>query len=113
MAMGTRAQQSIDLNRRYTFFSWSVQSAVKPLAVAGAQGSCFWDAEGKRYLDFASQPMNVNTGHEHPRVVAAIKKQAQTLCYVYPGLATEPWAKLGKLLAEVTSGFAAGVDLWR
>lgn len=100
----SRAQELIDLNRRYTFFSWSVQSAVKPLAVVRAKGSYFWDAEGKRYLDFASQLMNVNTGHQHPKVVAAIKQQADKLCYAYPGLATEPRGELGRLLAEVTPG---------
>ncbi len=100
----SRAQELIDLNRRYTFFSWSVQSAVKPLAVVRAKGCYFWDAEGKRYLDFASQLMNVNTGHQHPKVVAAIKQQADKLCYAYPGLATEPRGELGRLLAEVTPG---------
>ncbi|MGB3906334.1 MAG: aminotransferase class III-fold pyridoxal phosphate-dependent enzyme, partial [Anaerolineae bacterium] len=97
-------QAIIDLNRRYTFFSWSVQSAVKPLAVVGAKGCYFWDAEGNRYLDFASQLMNVNTGHQHPKVVAAIREQAERLCYAYPGLATQPRGELGKLLAEVTPG---------
>jgi taurine--2-oxoglutarate transaminase len=102
MTAESRAQELIDLNRRYTFFSWSVQSAVKPLAVVRAEGCYFWDAEGKRYLDFASQLMNVNTGHQHPKVVAAIKEQADKLCYAYPGLATEPRGELGRLLAEET-----------
>lgn len=102
MTAESRAQELIDLNRRYTFFSWSVQSAVKPLAVVRAEGCYFWDAEDKRYLDFASQLMNVNTGHQHPKVVAAIKEQADKLCYAYPGLATEPRGELGRLLAEVT-----------
>jgi taurine--2-oxoglutarate transaminase len=92
----------VELNRRYTFFSWAVQSAIKPLAVVGAKGCHFWDADGNMYLDFASQLMNVNTGHQHPRVVAAIKDQAEKLCYAYPGLATEPRGELGRVLAEVT-----------
>jgi taurine--2-oxoglutarate transaminase len=104
MPAETRAQELIDLNRRHTFFSWSVQSAVKPLVVVGAKGPYFWDAEGKRYLDFASQLMNVNTGHQHPKVVAAIKEQAERLCYAYPGMATQPRGELGRLLAEVTPG---------
>src|SRR3712207_7647918 len=36
----------------------------------------FWDYDGKRYLDFASQLVNVSIGHQHPKVVAAIKEQA-------------------------------------
>jgi len=98
------SQELIELNRRYTFFSWSVQSAVKPLAVVGAKGCYFWDADGKRYLDFSSQLMNVNTGHQHPKVVAAIREQAERLCYAYPGMATQPRGELGRLLADVTPG---------
>ncbi len=104
MSAKGRSQELVDLNRRYTFFSWSVQSAVKPLAVVKARGCYFWDADGKRYLDFSSQLMNVNTGHQHPKVVAAIKDQAERLCYAYPGMATQPRGELGKLLAEVTPG---------
>lgn len=104
MSAKGRSQELVDLNRRYTFFSWSVQSAVKPLAVVKARGCYFWDADGKRYLDFSSQLMNVNTGHQHPKVVAAIKDQAERLCYTYPGMATQPRGELGKLLAEVTPG---------
>jgi len=72
--------------------------------VVKARGCYFWDADGKRYLDFASQLMNVNTGHQHPKVVAAIKDQAERLCYAYPGMATQPRGELGKILAEVTPG---------
>ena len=56
-------------DRDYLIHSWSVQSALKPLAVAGAEGRYFWDYDGKRYLDFASQLVNVSIGHQHPRVV--------------------------------------------
>ena len=104
MSDQARAQELIELNRRYTFFSWAVQSVVKPLAVVEAKGCYFWDADGKRYLDFSSQLMNVNTGHQHPKVVAAIREQAERLCYVYPGMATQPRGELGRLLADVTPG---------
>ena len=104
MSAKSESQKIIELNRRHTFFSWSVQSTVAPLAVVEAKGCYFWDADGKRYLDFSSQLMNVNTGHQHPKVVAAIKEQAEKLCYAYPGLATRPRGELGKLLAEVTPG---------
>jgi taurine--2-oxoglutarate transaminase len=100
----SESQKIVELNRRHTFFSWSVQSSVAPLAVVEAKGCHFWDADGKRYLDLASQLMNVNTGHQHPKVVAAIKEQADKLCYAYPGLATRPRGELGKLLAEVAPG---------
>jgi hypothetical protein len=98
------AQEVIALNREYTFFSWSVQSAVSPIPVERAEGAYFWDVDGKRYIDFASQLMNVNIGHQHPKVVQAIKDQADKLCYVYPGMATDVRGKLGQLLAEITPG---------
>ena len=72
------AQEIVDLNREYVFFSWSVQSAVNPIPVERAEGIYFWDVDGKRYIDFASQLMNVNTGHQHPRIVQAIKDQADS-----------------------------------
>ncbi len=104
MSAETESQEIVELNRRYTFFPWSVQSRVAPLAVVRAQGCEFWDAEGRRYLDFSSQLTNVNTGHQHPKVVAAIREQAERLCYASPALATRPRGELGKLLAEVTPG---------
>jgi len=98
------AQEMLDLNREYVFFSWSVQSAVNPIPAERAEGIYFWDADGKRYIDFASQLMNVNTGHQHPKIVQAIKDQADKLCYVYPGMATDVKGELGRLLAEITPG---------
>jgi taurine--2-oxoglutarate transaminase len=97
-----KAEQMIRESMEYTFFSWSVQSEVNPIPMERAEGVYFWDADGKKYLDFSSQLMNLNLGHQHPKVVKAIQKQAETLCYSHPGMATEPRARLGKLLAEVT-----------
>ena len=90
--------------KEYVLYSWSVQDAINPIAVAGAEGRYFWDYEGKRYLDFASQLVNVNIGHQHPRIVAAIKEQAERLCTIGPPMATEPRSQLARLLAEVTPG---------
>ena len=101
---GLKAQKIIRQNREYTLFSWSVQSEVEPIAVTGAQGVYFWDADGKRYLDFSSQLMNLNIGHQNTKVIAAIKDQMDKLCYAYPGTATEVKGELGRLLAEVTPG---------
>lgn len=98
------SQEIIQLNRQYTFFSWSVQSAVNPIPVTRAEGIYFWDADGKRYIDFSSQLMNMNIGHQHPKVVGAIQEQASQLCFVHPGLATEARGKLGKKISEVAPG---------
>lgn len=94
----------IDQNKRYTFFSWSVQSAVRPIPVVKGEGVYFWDADGKKYLDFSSQLMNLNIGHQHPKVIKAIKEQADVLCYAHPGVATAPRGELGKKIAEVMPG---------
>jgi taurine--2-oxoglutarate transaminase len=81
-----------------------VQDTINPIAVAGAEGRHFWDYDGNRYLDFASQLVNVSIGHGHPKVVAAIKEQAEKLCTIGPPMATESRSTLGRLLAEVTPG---------
>jgi taurine--2-oxoglutarate transaminase len=92
------------MNREYTFFPWSVQGQVNPIPVEKAEGIYFWDTDGKRYIDFSSQLMNANIGHQNPKVVKAIQDQAGKLCFVHPGNATEPRGLLGKKLAEVTPG---------
>ena len=97
-------QQIVEDAKRYVLYSWSVQDAINPIAVAGAEGRYFWDYDGKRYLDFASQLVNVSIGHGHPKVVAAIRDQAETLATIGPPMATESRSRLGKLLAEVTPG---------
>jgi len=98
------AQEIVALNKEYTFFSWSVQGQVHPIPVVRAEGVYFWDADGKRYLDLASQLVNTNVGHQHPKVVKAIQEQAATLTFASPSMATEPRGLLGKKLAEITPG---------
>jgi taurine--2-oxoglutarate transaminase len=91
-------------DREYVMHSWSVQSALDPLAISKTQGVYMWDENGKRYVDMTSQLMNQNIGHQHPRVVEAIRNQAEKVCFVAPGLAYESRSFLGKALAEVTPG---------
>jgi taurine---2-oxoglutarate transaminase len=90
--------------RQYVLHSWSVQDALDPIPVAGGEGRYFWDYDGKRYLDFASQLVNVSIGHQHPKVIAAIKEQAEQLCTIGPPMATEPRSTLARMLAELTPG---------
>src|ERR671912_812065 len=89
---------------RHVLHSWSVRSAIDPIPVAGAEGRYFWDYDGKRSLDFASQLVNVSIGYGHPKVVAAIKEQAEKLATIGPPMATEPRSTLARMLAEVTPG---------
>ena len=103
-AKSMTGEELVALTKKHTIFEWSAQSKVDPIPVAGARGSFFWTPEGKRYLDFNSQLMCVNIGHGHPRVIAAIQEQAATLAYANPFMATEPRARLGAKLAELTPG---------
>src|SRR5260221_4830126 len=66
------------------------------------QGVWFWDGDDNRWLDFSSQLINLNVGHQHPKMLEAIKKQVDELCFAGPSFATEPRGNLGKKLAEVT-----------
>lgn len=72
------------LDRQHVFHSWSAQGALNPLVIARASGSEVFDHEGNRLLDFSSQLVNTNIGHSHPKVVQAIKDQAETLATVAP-----------------------------
>ena len=92
------------LDRAHVVHSWSVQSAIDPLPVVSGEGAWFVDSEGRRYLDFASQVVNANLGHQHPRVTAAIAAQAGRLCALGPGFASEGRSRLGHLLAELAPG---------
>ncbi|MBH1934597.1 aspartate aminotransferase family protein [Streptomyces sp. AV19] len=91
-------------DRAHVFHSWSAQGLIDPLAVAGAEGSYFWDFDGNRYLDFSSQLVNTNIGHQHPRVVAAIQEQAARLCTFAPGFAVEARSEAARLIAGRTPG---------
>jgi taurine---2-oxoglutarate transaminase len=97
-------EEIVALSRRHTLYEWTAQSNADPIPVAGAKGSYFWTPEGTRYLDFNSQLMCTNMGHAEPRMVRAIQEQAATLAYVNPFMATEPRARLGAKLAEITPG---------
>jgi len=88
-------------DRGHVFYPWSAQGAIKPMLVTGAQGSYLWDDAGKRYLDFSSQLVNTNIGHQHPKVVAAIKAQADRLCTVSPLHANEARNEAARLICEL------------
>jgi len=90
--------------KRYVIHSWMAQKDFKPFIVTGGEGAVIWDETGKRYLDFSSQLFNVNAGHQHPKVIAAIHEQIEKLCYIGPGPSNERRAELCRVLAEVTPG---------
>jgi taurine---2-oxoglutarate transaminase len=94
----------VALNRAHTFFSWSIQGALDPIAIDRAEGIYLYTPEGQRIIDFNSGLMSVNIGHGDRRVIDAITEQATRLQYVTPAFATEVRGRLGQKLAEILPG---------
>jgi len=97
-------EQIVALCREHSLYEWSAQSAVDPIPVERAEGVYFYSPDGTRYLDFNSQLMSVNIGHGDARVTDAVHAQMHKLAYANPFMATEPRARLGAKLAEITPG---------
>ena len=107
-------------DRANVFHSWSAQAQISPMAIAGGAGSYFWDFTGKKYLDFSSQLVFTNIGHQHPKVISAIKEQADVLTTIAPQHANEARNVAAKRILEVggdkfkkvffTNGGADGVE---
>ncbi|HUG50782.1 MAG TPA: aminotransferase class III-fold pyridoxal phosphate-dependent enzyme, partial [Terrimesophilobacter sp.] len=91
-------------DRAHVFHSWSAQAKVDALPIAAGRGSTFWDYEGKSYLDFSSQLVNLNLGHQHPDLVAAIQTQAGRLCAIQPGVGNDVRGELARRIAGVAPG---------
>jgi taurine--2-oxoglutarate transaminase len=94
-----RGAEVYALDRAHVFHSWSAQKPLDPMVVAGGEGSYVWDYDGNRYLDFSSQLVNVNIGHQHPKVVAAIQEQAAKLATIAPQHANEARGEAAKRIA--------------
>jgi taurine--2-oxoglutarate transaminase len=105
-AFGDQAaeQQVRSDDRTHVFHSWSAQAQINPLPVAVGQGSTFWDYAGNSYLDFSSQLVNLNLGHQHPDLVAAIQQQAGRLATIQPSMANDVRGELARLIAGVAPG---------
>lgn len=97
-------QRAYELDRRHVFHSWSAQAQIKPMTVLAAEGSYVWDGEGNRMLDFSSQLVFTNIGHQHPKVIAAIAEQAAKLCTIAPQHANAARSEAARLIAERTPG---------
>ncbi|MDQ1130504.1 aspartate aminotransferase family protein [Microbacterium sp. SORGH_AS_0888] len=98
----TDAEATVRANdRSHVFHSWSAQGAIDPLPVAGGEGSVFWDYRGNRYLDFGAQLVNLNLGHQHPDLVAAIQEQAGRLATIQPAMANDVRGELARRIVEV------------
>lgn len=98
------AARTYELDRKHVFHSWSAQDLLDPLVITAAEGSHIWDGEGKKYLDFSSQLVYTNIGHQHPAVVKAIANQAAKLCTIGPIYANDARSEAARLIAERTPG---------
>jgi taurine--2-oxoglutarate transaminase len=83
------------------FHPWVVQGPRQVPTLVGGSGSYLIDVSGRRYLDFSSQLVFTNLGHQHPRIVAAIKEQADRLCTLAPSLASDIRGEAARLIVEV------------
>lgn len=95
-------QTTYELDRRHVFHSWSAQAEITPMVVTKADGSWVWDGDGNRLLDFTSQLVFTNLGHQHPRIVEAIQQQAATLCTIAPSTANAARSEAARLIASHT-----------
>ena len=115
-----RGKEVSDLDRTYVFHSWSAQGQISPLPVAGGEGSYFWDFDGNKYLDFSSQLVFTNIGHQHPKVIRAIQDQAELYTTVAPQHANEARGEAAKCITAragahhnkvfFTNGGADGIE---
>ena len=97
----TEAQREVRENdRQYVFHSWSAQGKINPIPVAKGEGVRFWDYDGKEYLDFSSQLVNLNLGHQHPGLIKAIQEQAGRLATIQPAMANDVRGELAKRIVE-------------
>jgi taurine--2-oxoglutarate transaminase len=111
-ALETRPSDAFASDRAHVFHSWSAQGTLNPLVITRALGSEIWDENGRRFLDFSSQLVNVNIGHQHPKLVAAIQEQAATLCTIAPFHANDARSEAARLISEVANnGADHGLDM--
>ena len=99
----TKHQAYLD-DRAHVFHSWSAQGTLNPTEITGGEGSYFWDSSGKKYLDFTSQLVNLNIGHQHPKLVAAIQESAGKLCTVAPPFVNASRSEAARLITELAPG---------
>jgi taurine---2-oxoglutarate transaminase len=87
--------------------SWCKQTEWDAPVIVGGAGAHLFVADGRRILDMSSLAECSNLGHQHPRVVEAIRAQAAKLCFVTNAWGAESRAELAELLLQ-TSGFHDG-----
>lgn len=92
------------MNNRELFFQHVAQTSSAPLAleIVKAEGVHLFDASGKKYFDLIGGISVCNTGHRHPKVVEAIKKQVDEYLHVlvYGEFIQSPQVQYAALLGQ-------------
>lgn len=76
MDLSAATKRFIDLEEKYGAHNYH----PLPVVLSRGKGCYVWDVDGKRYFDFLSAYSAVNQGHCHPKIVGALKEQAEKLC---------------------------------
>ncbi|GAA4244111.1 ornithine--oxo-acid transaminase [Winogradskyella psychrotolerans] len=90
------SQEAIDLENKYGAHNYH----PLPVVLSRGEGVHVWDVEGKQYYDFLSAYSAVNQGHCHPKIVAAMTKQAQTLTLTSRAFYNDMLGKYEKYASE-------------
>ena len=98
---------TVSSERDLVLHSWCAQSQWNAPTVVGGAGAWLHLEDGRRVLDMSSLAECSNLGHQHPRVVAAIRAQAGQLCFVTNSWGAKPRAELAERLLDL-AGFAGG-----
>src|SRR2546428_5643835 len=83
-------------------------TTAHPIAVDRAQGAEIWDTSGRRYVDFVGGIGVMNVGHNHPRVMAAVRDQLDHATHTaFQVVMHESYLRLAQRLCEVAPGEGA------
>jgi taurine--2-oxoglutarate transaminase len=93
--------------RQSVLHSWCIQSQWRAPTVVGGMGARLLLEDGREVLDMSSLAECSNLGHQHPRLVAAIRAQAEKLCFVTNAWGASPRAELANRLLDL-AGFEGG-----
>ncbi len=94
--MSSKGEMIREKQKKYVLQSWSKQGSINPIPVEKAEGIYYYDFDGNRYTDMASQLVNLNLGYGNKDIAEAIKTQVDKYCYISPSLASEPRADLAE-----------------
>ncbi len=97
MHLSEKSQHYISLEEKHGAHNYE----PLPVVLSRGDGSRVWDVDGKQYLDFLSAYSAVNQGHNHPKIVEALKEQAQTLCLTSRAFYNDALGPYEKMMTEL------------